>query len=375
MTLTLQETKEADCLFALWQKAKQQESAFTKFANDAGELALNCYVQGSQAAPIELQAVADVLKQMETEVGNFIAANREGDANFERHGLYISCDRQTADRMYTKLAQMDQRMLQILDRNKDISLAMPVLIALWRAHQPLIVGALADFLQRLSAKTEKFPEIWREAQRTIRKGLGGQVKEFESLRNAAYQAMLTWVGQSPDRHTYLKNKGVILPVRLEHPLSVKAPAQPVNGNGTISRRRQKQQTVAQPSAAPQPSSNGQDKPWHVVCVNEYGTELDSFSLKLSDDGTQLTETLDLCYGWPLEAGRTMRAVAKLLRAKPTERNFVPWIPFGGVNWYRLRVSKRYRIMAHIKDDSHSVMLMADHKLRLAARIGKRKDES
>ncbi|HQK63557.1 MAG TPA: hypothetical protein PLF16_00220 [Candidatus Staskawiczbacteria bacterium] len=244
---------------------------------------------------------------------------------------------------------------------------------MWRAHQPLIVGAFADFLQRLSSKTEKFPEIWREAQRTIRKGLTSQVKEFESLRNAAYQAMLAWVGQSLDRHAYLEDKGVILPVRIEHPMSVKAPVQ--QANGTISRRRQKQRTVAQPTSLPQPSSNGQDKPWQVTCVNEYGTELDSFSLKLSDDGTQLAETLDLCYGWPLEAGRTMRAVAKLLKAKPTERNFVPWIPFGGINWYRLRVSKRYRIMVHIKDDSHSVMLMADHKLRLAARIGKRKDES
>jgi hypothetical protein len=173
----------------------------------------------------------------------------------------------------------------------------------------------------------------------------------------------------------MEDKGVILPVRLEHPLSAKTPAQSVNVNGAISRRRQKQQIVAQLTPAPQPSSNGQDKPWQVTCVNEYGTELDSFSLKLSDDGTQLAETLDLCYGWPLEAGRTMRAVAKLLKAKPTERNFVPWIPFGGINWYRLRVSKRYRILVHIKDDSHSVMLMADHKLRLAARIGKRKDES
>jgi mRNA-degrading endonuclease RelE of RelBE toxin-antitoxin system len=54
---------------------------------------------------------------------------------------------------------------------------------------------------------------------------------------------------------------------------------------------------------------------------------------------------------------------------------VPWIPFGGINWYRLRVSKKYRILAHIKDETRSVMLIAGHKIKLVAAIGKRKDES
>jgi hypothetical protein len=375
MTLTLQETKEADCLFAMWQKARQRKEDFAKFANDTGELALNCYVKGGQAAPIELQAVANVLNQMETEVDKFISDNTSDDTKFERHNLYISCDRQTANRMYVNLSQMDQRILQILDRNKDISLVMPVLIALWRAHQPLIVEGLTDFLRRLSAKTENFPEIWREAQRTIRKGLSGQVREFESLRNSAYQAILTWVGQSLDRQAYMEDKGVILSVRFERSASANAPAQPINVNGAVSRRRQKQQIVAQLAPAPQPSSNGHDKPWKVVCVNEYGKELDSLSLKLSDNGTQLAETLDLCYGWPMGSGVTMRALAKLLRAKPTERNFVQWIPFGGINWHRLRVSKKYRIIVYVKDDERTVRLMAGHRTKLYTSIGKAKKES
>jgi hypothetical protein len=377
MTLTPQETKEADCLLAMWQKAKQRESDFAKFANDTGELALSCYVKGGQAAPIELQAVANVLNQMEAEVAKFIADNRSSDVKFERHGLYISCDKQTADRMYAKLSQMDQHMLQILDRNKDISLAMPVLIALWQAHQPFLVDGLVDFLRRLSAKTKNLPEIWREAQRTIRKSLVDQIREFKDLRNLAYRAISTWVGQSLDRQTYMEDKGVILPVRIESSVLAKSPAQPINVNGAVSRRRQKQQAVAQLSLAsqPSPSLNSQDESWKVVCVNEYGKELDSLIFKLSDDGTQLVETLDLCYGWPMGAGVTKRALAKLLRAKPTERNFVPWIPFGGISWYRLRVSKKYRILAHIKDDSQSVILMAGHKIKLVSAIGKRKDES
>jgi len=373
MTLTSQETMEANALFTLWQNIKKQESDLEKFEKDTGELVLNCYLRGAQASPAELQDVVAVFRQMEAEITGFLAANP--DAGFERHGLYISCSKQVAERMYDKLAAIDRKMLQILSDNRNVSLAMPVIITLWQARQPLVVEALAEFLRKLGKKTEDFPTIWHQAQRTVRKAMQERVREFKILRSSAYDALRVWAECSQERSDYLKGKGVYIPTKDVSPRPI-VHTNNSNGHGQVSRRRQKQ-AICSASAPdlPQPSRNGHDKPWKVVCVNEYGKELDSLSLKLSDDGTQLAETLDLCYGWPMGAPRTMRALAKLLRAEPSSRNFVPWIPFGGINWYRLRVSKKYRILAHIKDETRSVMLIAGHKIKLVAAIGKRKDES
>lgn len=372
MTLTPQEVAEADALFALWQKTKQQESDLERFEKDMGEIVLNCYVEGSQASPTELQDVVAVFRQMEAEIDSFLAT---APAGLERRGIYVYCDRQTANRLYGGLAQMDQRMLQILLHNSNVSSVMPVMIALWQARQPLLVEGLANFLQKLAKRTENLPFIWRQAQRTIRKAMQERVREFRAFRSSTYDALCVWAAGSSERALYLKDKGICIPAK---GICLSSNVKINNGAGSIcfSRRRQKQKTsIALSGALAKPSCNGYDKPWKIICVNAQSTQLCSFSLKLSDDGSQLAETLDLCYDWQMPANRTMLALAKLLKAEPSKRNNVPWIPFRGINWYRLRVSRKYRILAHVKDGSRTVLLMAGHRTKLYADIGKLKNES
>lgn len=362
--LTDQERKEADALIFSWENFVAKERACARLSKDAEEILLACYTQSrDKFAPQErrigeiIRVIAMVLN-FENEVGEW-------------------CDQTCSQRgvgnpppwFGEKCREMCKTAQKIFCTDSDsLTMIIDMLRNLIYRFPGFVDNAIAFMATSVEA-ANSLEICWQQTQNDVRKLLKSLAENVNSVRSPMYNALCVWAESSEARREYLQSKGVyIAPVNgFNHaPAARSAAMRPI-------RQEKPKPKPAEPQATPPV-----EEPWQIFCVTPTGTELESFDLMLSGSGERLAQSLARHYRWTREPKPTMSALRRIIKTCPSQRTFlskVSVIPHGELNWFSFRVGKKHRIMARIKDENHSVFLMADHRTELRRAIGKRKNES
>lgn len=362
--LTDQERKEADALIFSWENfvAKERDSA--RLSKDAEEILLACYTQSRDKFAPQERRIGEIVR--------LITVLVDFENEIEKWCDYTCSQRGVGDPppwFGEKISKICKNAQKVFRNDSDlIPVATDVLRTLIFRFPDFVDKAIA--FMETGIKTANDLEIcWQQTQNDVRKLLKSLAENACSVRGPMYDALRVWAESSEARREYLQSKGVyIAPVNgFSHAKAAKP----------VAMRPIRQEKLApkpvEPKAKPAP-----EEPWQIFCVTPTGTELESFDLMLSGSGERLAQSLARHYRWTREPKPTMSALRRIIKTCPSQRTFlskVSVIPHGELNWFSFRVGKKHRIMARIKDENHSVFLMADHRTELRRAIGKRKNES
>lgn len=370
MALTEQEQREADAFCDLWQSASEQERALAKLQRDMEDVILKSWSDmrsRSNGVNANLRDVVNSFGQIADEVARH---HRYIDERIEKSIVMSPTPPQWFKH---KINEMLARTEKIMMRNR---LAAPVISLLVDAsvENNLLPPAVATFFKACIKSLDELDINLKDAQKTLRDMTEAKVEELRRVRDAASKALCVWASASQERYAYLKEKGVGIVVNFSQPLVVR-PYVPIAEPVKSLRRKKKENAKTVSVGQNKPAQPAEEQPWQIICVNRQGTILGQTQTLISgSNGENLSKLFDEQYGWAPNGLRTIRVLRKLVNTSPCQR-LDGAFRVGELTWNRLKVGRKYRILARVKDDSRTIFVMAGHRTRLYASIDRNHDES
>jgi len=372
--LTEQELREADAMIALWRKFDKEKTRAETARKDVEEAILRCFAEASKEISSSIACFRQILccTKQELEVQKaihkeFLCRPFSLEAEIDPPAWFIKLMRPLEDQL-ARLTSQNQLITGIIGMLCSVN-----------NREDLVVNT-GRFFEVCIKRIEAIEDAWREVLKRVRDVHSAKQSKWIELQKSLREIIVAWFSASEARAAYLKEKNVsglelITASTLQTPKCLVESA-PVSMSKPVKtlRRRKTEKANGMPKTetlVPEP-----EKPWKVSIIRHTGTVLESLSMLLfSSNGDELVAALNRYCVWPRTGRITIRALRKLIGEPAASRGNGYRIPFRGINWCRLKFGRKYRMLVDINDDQRSVTLMAGHRTKLYADIGRRKDES